>query len=240
MKTATNLVLPNLGRLALLIVGIVALVCTSCHGPHKATQAGKPATTAVTQAVDVQRLIDEAEDNGLVQVPTGRYVLPKGLTVTNRKGLRIVFKKGAAILVDDVTQNVVSIIDSEHISIENAKLGHLTPLAEYECHGNVVDVRDSTNVRIQSCDINGCGAVGVFARGSSGIVVEGSHVHRNTFNAFYLHGCRGVRIERNVVEHNANFMQAYEVDDLQMSHNVIRDNGGYWDGSEGSSKSRTP
>lgn len=102
---------------------------------------------------------------------------------------------------------------------------------EYECHGNVVDVRDSTNIAIHACDINGCGAIGVFVRNSAGVVVEGCHVHRNTFNAFYLHGCRGVRIQQNVVEHNANFIQAYDVNDLQMSHNVIHDNGGYWDAS---------
>lgn len=240
MLTKSNLATPQVGRIAPLLVGAVAMVIGGCVGPHRTAWSVKPVNTPSTGAVDIQRLIDEAEDGGLVRVPAGRYVLLDGLVVMNRKGLRIVFDEGAAVLVEDVTRNVVSIIESERISIENAKLAHRKPLKAYECHGNVLDIRDSRHVRILECDINGCGAVGVLAWDSEGVVVAGCHIHRNTFNAFYLQGCRGVRIERNVIVHNANLMQAYDVDDLEMDHNIIRDNGGYWDDIESDSESSLP
>ena len=228
IPTKKRLICPPRGRLEQLIAGIVMLAVAGCHGLLRQTPTGKPDAVFSTPHVSVQQLIDDAEDNELIHVPSGRYVLSKGLLVENRKDLRIVFEKGASILVDDVTLNVISIVGSENISVENVKLAHLKPRETYACHGNVVDIRDSRNVKILRCDISGCGAVGVMVRGTEGLLLDGCHVHRNTFNALYLHGSRGVRIERNVIEHNANFLQLYDVDDFRMSHNVIRNNGGYW------------
>lgn len=182
-----------------------------------------------TPHVDIQRLIDAADDGGVVRVPGGRHVLSKGLVIKGRKGLTINFDDGATVVVDDVTENVITLEDCEDLTIEGGRLSHLKPLTEYDCHGNVIDIAGSSQVRIVNCDLNGCGAVGVFARNVRDLVVRGCHIHRNTFNAIYLHGCRIVRVERNVIEHNANLMQVYDVDDMQWSHNVIRDNGGYWD-----------
>jgi hypothetical protein len=91
----------------------------------------------------------------------------------------------------------------------------------------VVSVADSKPVRIENCELNGCGAIGVSARRST-ISITNCHIHHNTFNAFYFESCKEVLVVGNIIEHNANTLQSYRCEEIIFSDNLVRDNGGYW------------
>ena len=209
-------------------VGLVSMIAFGCQAAKRQASPG-PRNQLPTLKTDLQQLIDSAKDNEIIQISPGRYVLPQGLILEDRHDLVLTCTSRAEILVNDVTQNVVTIRDSGRIRLENLLLRHVNPLQKYDCHGDVVEIRASSHITILNCDLNGCGAIGVSARGSSNLTVQNCLIHHNTFNAFYLQDCSNVRIHSNVIEDNANFLQAYGLNDIEACNNVIRRNGGYWE-----------
>jgi len=199
-----------------------------CKGPATAQPLTLEDPSAPLLDTDLQALIDSAEDDSVVLIPRGRYVLAEGLVVRERTGLILRCEKGAQILAENVNDNILTFEKCHDVRLENAYLRHFEPLREYECHGYVVSIRDSDNITIANCEVNGCGAVGVSARTSSRLTIRDSFIHHNTFNAFYLSKCGQVLIRGCVIEDNANLCQVYGTDDLEMSDNLIRRNGGYW------------
>lgn len=105
-------------------------------------------------------------------------------------------------------------------------------MEEYECHGAVLRIKDSEYVKIINCELNGCGAIGVAGYNSKNIIVRNCFIHHNSFNAFYFQGCAKVIIQSSIIEDNANFIQMYDIESLEMRDNVLRRNGGYWSESD--------
>jgi nitrous oxidase accessory protein NosD len=216
-------------RIVALLVLMLVLLCSCC--------TTRTASRSHSAEINIQDLISNAADER-VCIPRGTYVLSKGLEV-NRSDITIWCEPGTRILISDVNENVVSIHNVKNVRIENAHLSHLKPLTEYNCHGNVVDIRDAEDVTIFNCDLNGCGATGVYADSSKNLSIQNCWIHRNTFNAFYLNNCEQVLILANLIENNANLFQIYESTDIEASDNLIRNNGGYWRPKDSHSGMRT-
>ena len=215
----------------MLFIGASGTMLFSCSSTEEAIQSRANQTPPASD-IDLQALINNTPDGGTVSIPKARFVLRRGLIVKGRKNLTIECVPGAQIFVDDISADVIEIVDSEGITIRGAFFRHLNPLKKYECHGDVVKVRNSSNLLIENSELDGCGAIGLSAWQSRNITLKQSLVANNSFNAFYFDGCGTIRIKDNVIEKNANLMQSYRSDDIEMSGNIIRNNGGYWDTPE--------
>lgn len=176
--------------------------------------------------MDIQGLLADSKGK-TVRIPRGTYVFKESLNF-ECDDTTLLCEPGTWLLVEDVSNCVLSIHDVANARIENAHLAHVKPLEEYACHGAVVDVKNAKGVVISNCELNGCGAVGVRATGTKNLLVEHCWVRNNTFNAFYFDECEQINLRANVIENNANCFQMYRVTDIQASDNLIRDNGGYW------------
>lgn len=205
---------------AAVLCGLLMAGCGTVRG----LQSTMPASD-----LDVQALIDRTPDGGIVRIPAGRYVLERGLVIEGRSRLTLLGEPGTAVLVKDVNVHVLTVRNSSAIQVENLHLRHQEPLREYQCHGSVVRIENSNGVTIIGCELDGCGAIGVAAYGSTNITVRNCSIHHNTFNAFYLDSCREIELAGNTVENNGNFAQMYRIDGLMMHDNTIHDNGGYWE-----------
>lgn len=198
---------------------LVVVVLAGCKG------AGTEVRPPLAE-LDIQGLLSDAKGQR-ISIPRGTYVFKKGLAVAC-DDTTLWCEPGTWILVEDVNENVLNIHEVKNVRIENAHLAHVKPLREYECHGAVVDVKDSEGVVLSNCELAGCGAVGVRAYGAKNLVVEHCLIRDNTFNAFYFDTCDCVSLFANVIEDNANLFQMYRTTDIQASANLIRNNGGYW------------
>ncbi len=180
--------------------------------------------------VSLQEQIDAATRSGIHQliIPAGEYVLPKGLAIRDANNFALEGSGDVRILVANTDDSVISIAGSANVRLSNLYLSHLKPRPDYECHGPVLAIEKCANVTVLESELHGCGALGVKAISVAGLVVRWCNIRKNTFNAFYLSRCRTVKVIGNRIEDNANMMAAYEVDDLQMSDNLIQRNGGYW------------
>ncbi len=203
----------------------VLLTLSGCCAPSSMvpSQAESP-----WRSLDLQALIEETPDGGELFIPYGRYRLAEGLLIKGRKHLTITARTGTWIYVEDPNAHVIAVQDSQDIEIRNLSLQHWEPLEEYECHGSVVQVENSVAVRIHNSVLDGCGAIGVNARESRDLQVTHCLIRNNSFNAFYLSGVDDVKVFSNVIRDNANFMQAHEVEGMEMRENRIQDNFGYW------------
>jgi len=216
---------PSCKPLRLFLCLVVLLVISACRTP---SSGGAIQEEAPWRTLDLQALIDDTPDGAEVFIPYGRYRLEKGLLVKGRKHLTITARTGTWIYVEDLDAHVITIAGSEDIEVRNLSLRHWEPLEVYECHGSVVEVQDSTSIRILNSVLDGCGAVGVSAEKSRDLFVAHCQIQNNSFNAFYFYEVNTISLRSNVIEDNANFMQAYHVHQLEMRENEIRNNFGYW------------
>ena len=216
-------------KLAAVALAVIVCATTGCLQWGKTAGSVSLADSGAPERdTNIQELIDDTKNGGVVRIPRGRYILKKGLVVKGRKDLTIRCEEGAQILVDDVNEDVITLDKCSNIRIENAYLRHVEPLTKYACHGSVIRVWHSNNIAIINCELNGCGSIGLAASDTSELTVRNCYVHHNTFKAFGLYGCKGVRIQSCVVEDNASFLQSSGLDDVELSDNIIRRNGGYW------------
>jgi len=217
----------RLHHLMLLLLVVALLPVAGCADQSK-TFASRERVFINDLSTDLQALIDQTPDNGVVRIPKGRYTINQGLVIKGRSHLSILADVGTQILLTDTDQDVLTITDSHQIRVFNVLMRHVTPLKQYQCHGGVISISGSKKVVIANCELNGCGAVGISARDTQDLTIEHCYIHNNSFNALYFSDIRGLRLWSNVITANANTLQLYGVDDMQMSDNIIKDNSGYW------------
>ena len=204
---------------------------TGCSGPET-TVRSRADQNPPTSTLNLQELINTTPDGGTVTIPMGRYVLSDGLRVHDRNNLTISCAPGSQILVDDISADVIEIANSQNIRIEGAFLRHLKPLPEYECHGDVLKMRSSENIVVEDSELDGCGAIGVAVWQCRNVQVKQCLIQNNSFNALYFESAENVHIANCIIQDNANLFQMYRSQDIQMSGNIIRRNGGYWEEPE--------
>lgn len=176
---------------------------------------------------EFQILINKAQDGSTITFPEGEYIIDEPLIISNRKNLVVKGENNCKIYLTDLYEYVFLIENSEGTTIENLYLSHHNPLKEYRCNGGVISITQSSKTLIDNCELEGSGTIGVWTSDIIGLEVNHCYIHDNTFNAFYFNQSERILIHNSLIEKNANFIQLYDVFDLEMSNNLIRDNKGY-------------
>jgi len=78
-------------------------------------------------------------------------------------------------------------------------------------------LRQASTVVIENSELDGCGAIGVATWESNDVVIKNCLMTNNSFNTFYFDRCQDITIKENVIEQNANLMQTYRTDGIEMS-----------------------
>ncbi len=221
-------------RIALLLVSagllsVAAGIFSGCSSSSETTFRSRAGENPPESNLNLQELIDNTPDGGTVRIPKAKYILTDGLRVYNRNNLTIACERGSQILVNDISADVLEIADSKGIRLQGAFLRHLKPLPKYECHGDVLKLRTSEDVIVEDSELDGCGAIGVSIWKSTNVTVQHCLIQNNSFNALYFESGQNIRVHNCVIQDNANFMQLYRTQDVQMSGNIVRRNGGYWE-----------
>lgn len=195
-------------------------------GPIRDGRFKTPEENLPLKDLNLQRLVNQTPDGGVAEVPLGRYVIEVPLTVSGRKRLHVAFAPGTQLRCKNPFRDVIVIADCEAVKISGVRARHVKPLPKYECNGSVLRVTGSTDVHIDNCELNGCGAIGVFAAKST-LQITNCHIHHNTFNALYFSACEAT-VVGNIIEENTNMLQTNACKGLTFSDNLVRNNGGYW------------
>lgn len=94
--------------------------------------------------------------------------------------------------------NVLSFADCKNLELQGLCIGH-TP--EGYCSGGVLDFSSCTDVSIRSCDLYGCGTVGISASNCRRFTVWDSVIHDCTYGAIEAYSCRDFRFLDGRIEH---------------------------------------
>jgi len=218
---------------------IIVALCVVLVAGESRTQDQSP-SAAVAEAdqappiiedVDLQDLIDSAADGDTLTIPSGTYINNHGLVIEDREDLTIICQSPVNIYCRDTDADVLTIEESSGITIAGAHLRHFEPLEEYQCHGGVVRIVESSDVLLYRCELDGCGAIGASVRSSKDVHVNKCHIHDNSFVAFYLDDSEDVKITESRIDNNKSMLASYSSDDqsLEMWGNTIENNTGYWE-----------
>ncbi len=160
-------------------------------------------------------------------MPRDRSVSAGALEILGKRDVKLMFSDDTELLCSDVHKDVVKITAGDRVTIVGGQFRHVKPRDAGVCQGVVFSVEGGSGVRLMRADINGCGSIGVRGQMTSNLTVYRCHIHRNTFNAFYLQSCGRVTIASNLIEHNGNTLQAYKSAEVVMVGNRIVDNSGF-------------
>jgi hypothetical protein len=191
---------------------------------------GKEITVKPGSPKDLIAAFNGAQDGDTIIMRAGKYFLKDSLEINGKDNLTIIGTGKVDILLDDVYQDVISIVDCGKIFITNIHAQHVQPLDEYVCHGSVIRIENTKETHIYGCELNGCGAVGVNAYNAGTVDIEHCYIHHNSFNAFYLSKVTSVIILHNIIKDNKSFAQFYQCKDIMMYGNTTENNTGYWEG----------
>lgn len=176
----------------------------------------------------LQSAVDNASDGDILSLQSGEYLSKKAITISSKKNLTLMAEGDVWIICDDVNEPVIRIKESSaNITLKNIKAKHKEPLKEYSCHGAVVSIDSSKNIKIINCELNGCGAMGVEMYKSSSVEIDQCYVHQNSWVAFYISQSTDVKITNNKIENNKSLIQLSRVNFLEMWGNEIKNNKGY-------------
>ena len=185
----------------------------------------------VIEDVDLQALIDQAEDGDTITIASGTYMIDEGLVIEGRADLTIICESPVNIFCTDPTANVLAIRGSTGITFAGGRLRHDEPAEEeLSCSGFVVVVSESSDVLVYRSELDGCGTTGVAMFHSRNVHIDQCHIHDNSSLAFYLFNSHEVKITNCRIENNQSMLRIAAMDDLdealEMWGNTIENNAG--------------
>ena len=99
----------------------------------------------------------------------------------------------SSIVTDPRAVDVLSFVGGQNISLAGFTAGHTE--ASGHCMGDVLSFDGVRNARIDSCDLFGCGYMGVVTSGCRDVLVENSVIRDCSGMAVYSRNCYNVQVE---------------------------------------------
>jgi parallel beta-helix repeat protein len=97
------------------------------------------------------------------------------------------------------------IVTCRNVKIRNLHCTHTQPAEWAQCTGNVFALDMGENITLENCDINGCGAIGVYIFGTTNVTLKNNFIHDNTLWAVE-DGGMGMITEKDKRNNNVTFV----------------------------------
>lgn len=131
----------------------------------------------------------ETDDRTLLSEPVhnGRQ-----LTILNLRNVTILGDGDCHIVVDPAYAYVLNFVLCENIKLVNVTMGHTV---EGYCTGGVVGTQNCKNITLEGCDLYGCGAYGIVADQTNGIVMNNSIIRDCSYGIMQLSRCQDAQFK---------------------------------------------
>ncbi|MCK4807903.1 MAG: hypothetical protein KAT09_09660, partial [Candidatus Aegiribacteria sp.] len=160
-----------------------------------------------------QQAIDEVSDGDTILIKSGAYEFNDSIELWGHNDIWILGEEGSRLICNSQIDNVMWIFNSDRITISGLCATHTEPTENQLCYGNVFGIDGCNDITIENCEINGCGAIGVYTNLVDGIVLRNNFIHDNTICAVQHYG-------QNLI------METNHLEGLIMEGNTILNNGG--------------
>ncbi len=181
---------------------------------------GAPPSVIPLASQSLQKLVDETPDGGTLQLECARYESALPIRINKRRDLTILGVPGTTIVNTTNMGLIFAIENSFGIRLQNCSAYHETVKS---CVAGVVEVHDCQFIRLQNCELNGCGTVGIDAQNVRNLDVLNCHIHSNTFQGiFFAAGLENVRLFNNHLHDNTQTFAGGVPDGIQAEGNIAR------------------
>ncbi len=157
-------------------------------------------------------IIYHAPDNTKFIFSEGKY---RGSIIFDQKqNLEFTGKGDVSIVTVYNFNRVVSFDSSKNIRFKNIRFTHDPAInrGEYHCYAEVVGIEESSQIRFDSCRMDGCGTVGVSSYQSSDVEIRNCEVYNNSESAMSLYNVRDFKVINCRIHDNADGIKAYNED----------------------------
>jgi len=149
---------------------------------------------------ELQSRINLAEDGATIRLEGRRYETDHAILIEGRRGLTVIGQEGTEVVCLSDWEDVFQIKSSIDITIQGVTAYHkAVPEA---CSGGVISVEYCRDVRIENCELNGCGVCGVLAHVVRGLEIINNEIHHNSYLGLQLQRCTGVVLSDNRLHDN--------------------------------------
>ena len=181
-------------------------------GSNKVITIAKGAKLNLSEVLENEDLCNElgvgwsdcyprAEENGSIAVSESRND-GRQLTLLNISNLTIVGEKNVEIVVNPRYACVIGLTGCNDIVLKNLTLGHTE---EGYCEGPVIGLEHCKDVKIEDCDMYGCGTYGIEASLTQGIECYRSIIRDCSYGIMQLGACEYVTFEECDFYRNREF-----------------------------------
>ncbi|MCK4505773.1 MAG: right-handed parallel beta-helix repeat-containing protein [Candidatus Aegiribacteria sp.] len=168
-----------------------------------------------------QQAIDAVSDGDTILIRAGTYEFNDSIElrghndiwIIGQSGYRLICDTGSRLICNSQIDNVMWISNCDRITVSGLRATHTEPAEDQRCYGNVFVIDGCNDITIENCEINGCGAIGVYTNLVDGIVLRNNYIHDNTICAVLYYG-------QNLM------MESNHLEGLTMEGNTILNNGG--------------
>jgi parallel beta-helix repeat protein len=140
------------------------------------------------QYTTIQDAVTAASDGDTIMIKEGQYECDRAVEFFDRHHIVMCGSGNVVLTCSNMDDNVFWIINSSDITIRNLTARHTDPPEDALCVGNVFGIDSSDDIVIENCDIQGCGAIGVYIWNSMNIVLRNNYIHDNTIWAVEFEG----------------------------------------------------
>ena len=178
-----------------------------------------------SRSAEVQTVLDKLVEGDTVVFDRGIYRTHSALVLREKIGVELRSNGRVEIVLDNLDDAVLEIQGCQNVRITGLRARHQKPNEEYQCEGAVIAVRDSQQVGISRCELNGCGAAGVYATSVKDLIVFDNKIFNNSFAGVWVSDTTG-HVYKNHLHHNASDFITYGESDIVLSANKIEKNDG--------------
>lgn len=100
--------------------------------------------------------------------------------------INMTIEGNAQIATDDIWADVLSFKNCGKITLKGLTVGHTESFEEYRCEGAVTRFYNCDNINVDSCNLYGCGAFGIYADYVSDLNVTNSKIYDCSYTGIWL------------------------------------------------------
>lgn len=170
---------------------------------------------------DLQSAINNAPDGAVIEIDPGQYISENNIEIKGKFNLILRGSTGSEIITSSKWSDVLSITESENITLENLTLRHDIPVDDY-CSGMVINLFQVKDIKVLNCDVNGCGWLGIYGYRLDGLTVKDSYFHDNFEFAMAFDGeGKNILIENCRIDQNGGGVSPDWSQDIQSDSSPV-------------------
>jgi parallel beta-helix repeat protein len=159
-----------------------------------------------------QDAFDAVADGDTVLIRSGTYSSFSSIELLRHSDVHIQGEEETSLICRTSSANVIWLMNCDRITVRGLSMTHTEPSDGISCNGNVIGIDSCNDITIEGCDINGCGAIGVYTCICDDITLRENFIHNNSVCAVEFMGQR-------------LYAETMMYDGLVMENNIIFSNG---------------